>query len=321
MSYVSTHSRNPHILRPAGLVDIGQLGDLYRAMLRLARTTNLPELRSIEYEESYESLFALSNVGPEVFVSLQRDRFISRSLARSGSFQFDIVERTIAQLGGPRDLLIDVGANLGTVSIPAVARGHARRALAIEADRLNYRTLMANLYLNDLQDRVVAVHAAAGATSGEMLELQTSPDNMGDHRIKTSSEPGAFGEETWPTYPVVSERIDDLVARHGLTDSLPRSLVWIDVQGWEPQVLQGATGVIAAGAAVVIEFWPYALQRNGMLESLSAFLCAQFSHLTVLNAPELPRFPATESGVAAILAHLDGGNAGRDCDLLLTRAP
>ena len=320
MSYVSTHSRNPQTLRPSGLVDTGQLSDLYRAMLRLARTTNLPELREIEYEESHESLFALSNVGPEVFVSLQRDNFISRSLARSGSFQFDIVERTIAQLGGPRDLLIDVGANLGTVTIPVAARGHARRVLAIEADRLNYRTLMANLYLNDLQDRVVAVHAAAGATSGEMLELQTSPDNIGDHRIKHSSERGAYGEETWPTYAVVSERIDDLVARLDLTDALPRSLIWIDVQGWEPQVLEGATGAIAAGAAFVIEFWPYALRRNGMLESLSAFLCAHFDRLTVLNAPQLPSFAADESGVAAILGHLDAGDAASDCDLLLTRA-
>lgn len=319
MSYVLTHSSNPQILRPSGMVDTGQLADLWRATLRLVRTTNLPELREIEYEEAHDSFFTLSNAGPEVFVSLQHDNYISRSLARTGSFEFESFERTMALLGGPRDLLVDVGANLGTVTIPAAARGHARQVLAVEPDRLNYRTLMANLYLNDLQDRVVAVNAAAGAASGEELNFQVSPDNKGDHRVKHSSEPGAFGEESWPTYTVVSARIDDLLARHGLTGALPRSLVWIDVQGWELQVLRGALAAIARGSAVVIEFWPYGLGRNGMLEGLEAFLCEHFARLTMVNAPDTPHFPATPAGIAAIRSRLDETNALSSCDLLLMR--
>lgn len=319
MSYVSTHSRNPQTLRPSGLVDTGQLGDLWRAMLRLTRTTNLPELREIEYEEGNDSLFALSNVGPEVFVSLQHDNYISRSLARNGSFEFETFERTIAHLGGPRDLLVDVGANLGTVTIPAAARDHAKQVLAVEADRLNYRTLMANLYLNDLQDRVVAINTAAGATSGELLEFQLSPENKGDHRVKHSSEPGAFGEEAWPTYRVKSTRLDDLLTREGLSERLPRSLIWIDVQGWELQVLLGAKAAVAAGAPFVIEFWPYGLQRNGMLDGLAAFLCEHFTRLTVVSSPDMPSFPATGEGIAAIRARLDVTNPLSACDLLMMR--
>lgn len=319
MSYVSTHSQNPQTLRPSGLVDTGQLADLWRAMLRLARTTNLPELREIEYEETHDSLFTLSNVGPEVFVSLQHDNYISRSLARTGSFEFESFERAVALLGGPRDLLVDVGANLGTVTIPAIARGHAGQVLAVEPDRLNYRTLMANLYLNDLQDRVVVVNAAAGAESGEELELQISPDNKGDHRVKHFSEPGVFGEENWPTCTVVSTRVDDLLIRHGLTRALPRSLIWIDVQGWELQVLRGAPAAIAGGAAFVIEFWPYGLRRNGMLDGLEAFLCEHFARLIMVNAPDVPHFPATETGIAAIRSRLDETNALSSCDLLLMR--
>ncbi len=319
MSYVSTHSSNPQTLRPSGLVDIGQLADLWRATLRLARTTNLPELREIEYEESSDSLFTLSNAGPEVFVSLQHDTYISRALARTGSFEFESFERTVALLGGPRDLLVDVGANLGTVTIPAAARGHARRVLAVEPDRLNYRTLMANLYLNDLQDRVVAVNAAAGAASGEELTFQVSPDNKGDHRVKHTSESGAFGEEDWPTYTVVSARIDDLLTRHDLTGALPRSLIWIDVQGWELQVLRGASSAIAGGAAFVIEFWPYGLRRNGMLGDLETFLCERFARLIMVNAPDTPHFPANPAGIAAIRSRLDETQALSSCDLLLMR--
>ena len=288
-------------------------------MLRLMRTTNLPDLREIEYEEGNDSLFALSNVGPEVFVSLQRDNYISRSLARNGSFEFETFERTLAHLGGPRDLLVDVGANLGTVAIPAAARGHAKRVLAVEADRLNYRTLMANVYLNDLQDRVIAINTAAGATSGELLEFQLSPENKGDHRVKHSSDPGAFGEEAWPTAYVESTRLDDLLTREGLFEGLPRSLIWIDVQGWELQVMLGARAAVAAGTPIIIEFWPYGLLRNGMMDGLAAFLCEHFTRLTVANSPDMPAFPATEEGITAICARLDDTNPLSACDLLLTR--
>ncbi|WP_449411898.1 FkbM family methyltransferase [Methylobacterium komagatae] len=113
--------------------------------------------------------------------------------------------------------------------------------------------------------------------------------------------------------------MDDLLTRQGLSERLPRSLIWIDVQGWELQVLLGARAAVAAGVPIVIEFWPYGLQRNGMMDGLAAFLCEHFTQLTVANSPEMPAFPATGEGIAAIRARLDGTNPSSACDLLLRR--
>jgi hypothetical protein len=58
------------------------------------------------------------------------------------------------------------------------------------------------------------------------------------------------------------QRLDDVVSR------LPRQLqdidlLWVDVQGHEMHLLQGADQVLSAGMPVVCEFWPYGLARAG----------------------------------------------------------
>lgn len=320
MTVPSTHSRAPQTLRPVGVVETAQLIEAWRAMLRLTRTVNLPELRRVDYEEGYESLFAFSNIGPEVFVTIQRDRFISTSLAMHGEFDFSTFQRAAGLLGGRLGGLIDVGANLGTIAIPAAARGLAERVVAIEPDPLNFRTLMANLYLNDLAGRITAVNCAAGSRDGDTLEFQSSPDNIGDHRVKHSSAPGAFGEDSWPTFSVPATTVDSILAERAPSLVAPDTLLWVDVQGWEAPVLAGADRLLAAGASVVIEFWPYMLNRNGMMDELGAIVRRWFPRMRIVSDPETPDFETTEAGFAAVLARLDAGNALSACDLLLTRA-
>src|SRR5690349_12238532 len=79
--------------------------------------------------------FSISTHGSEKYVVINSDNAISKALFIKGTFDFDKVEKALTILASSNktfklETLIDVGANIGTVCIPAVKRGLAARAIA-----------------------------------------------------------------------------------------------------------------------------------------------------------------------------------------------
>jgi hypothetical protein len=77
--------------------------------------------------------FAYVNIGPERYLVNCHDHTISRIVFTTGAFEFEKFETALRLLRHHTsikslDLLVDVGANIGTVCIPAVARGRATQA-------------------------------------------------------------------------------------------------------------------------------------------------------------------------------------------------
>ncbi len=202
--------------------------------------------------------------GRERYLVPCRDQAIGRSVFITGEYEFDKFERALELLRRHTtltgiDLLVDVGANIGTVSIPAVARGLVPAAVAIEPHPGNCRLLRTNVALNGVDGRVTVHECAVGGADDETLALELSHDNQGDHRIAVSRDDGAFGESARRTIPIRSTRLDRLVP----PQSGKRLLIWMDTQGYEGVVLQGATALIAARVPIVSEFWPYGMRRAG----------------------------------------------------------
>ena len=198
-----------------------------------------------------------------------RDDIISRAVFRSGSFDFHKFERAVAALRdgglveGAVERLYDVGANIGTICVPAVARGLARTAVAVEAHPLNCRLLRANVALNGLDAGIAVVEAAAGAEDGGVVELEVNERNWGDHRVAPRVAAGGVqGEAARPRIPVPMQSIDAIAARHG-----PPTLLWMDTQGFEGFVLAGASQALAGTVPVATEYWPYSLRRVGGYEA------------------------------------------------------
>src|SRR5699024_10081937 len=86
---------------------------------------------------------------PEQFVVSTTDKVIGRELFLHGEFDFVKLQTALAILlreGWPTPVhLIDVGANIGTITIPAINRGLMQTATAIEPHPGNLRLLRANL--------------------------------------------------------------------------------------------------------------------------------------------------------------------------------
>lgn len=184
----------------------------------------------------------------EHFIIATADKVIGRELFLHGEFDFAKLQTALAIIereGLPRPQhLIDVGANVGTIVIPALARGLMQSATAIEPHPTNLRLLRANLALNGLSERVRVLAQAVGAESGASLFLTESLTNSGNHSI------GRTG------LPIPSSRLDDV--------ECPRdgALLWMDIEGYEGHALRGAPNLLAAGIPVVCEFNPSFLTKS-----------------------------------------------------------
>jgi len=137
----------------------------------------------------------------------------------------------------PGDLFVDVGANVGTYSLLAAATPDLQ-VIAIEPSTIAYRRLVENIDINALGGRVSVLQAALGAEAGEAL-ISVGHDAI-NHVLGLS--------ETEEHEVVPMERLDDLVARSGRDVTL----VKVDVEGLEKQVLQGASQLLASTSPVLI---------------------------------------------------------------------
>lgn len=186
---------------------------------------------------------------PEHFVVSTADKVIGRELFLHGEFDFSKLQTALAIIereGLPRPQhLIDVGANIGTIVVPALVRGLMQTATAIEPHPTNLRLLRANLALNGLSERVRVLAQAVGAESHASLFLTESSTNSGNHSI------GRTG------LPVASTRLDDVDWQHD------GALLWMDIEGYEGHALRGASNLLAAGIPVVCEYNTGYLENSG----------------------------------------------------------
>jgi len=201
--------------------------------------------------------YALGCHSKESYVVATSDKMIGKRLYSRGTFDLQKLERAleilrVEQPDAMPEVLLDVGANVGSICIPAVKRGWVKRAIAFEPDAGNFRLLRINVLLNAIEDGVECHEVALGEVAG-VATLAFNPDNHGDHRIVAGVSPGTGSRE---------------VAVHTLDSYLPPAggsawMVWLDVQGFEPEVLAGARRAIAAGCPIVMKFTPEDMDRRG----------------------------------------------------------
>jgi FkbM family methyltransferase len=158
---------------------------------------------------------------------------------RSGS-EFVVLRRACDRIssGG---VFVDVGANIGTTTLPALR--HFDRALAVEAEPRNASLLRANIALSGLEDRVVVRQCACSSTDGE-VQLRLS-EKHGGHAVG----PAKPGDRV---VVVPAATLDRLLDSAGLA-AADLGLVWLDVGGHEEDVLRGAASVLERRVPLVVE--------------------------------------------------------------------
>ncbi len=204
-----------------------------------------------------------------LFTVSTQDSTIGRHLYFDGHYQHDSVVNAVAFLrekglipAAGQGTVLDIGANVGVISIGMLTNGMVASAVAVEPDPTNFGLLHRNVANNNLGTRYTAIQAAASERAGN-LKFALSNENFGDHRIQVQSEP-ADDKTGRRVIEVAAKPIDEMI------DSLPANvaseitLIWIDVQGHEGYVFAGGSKLFSRAIPVVVEVWPFGIKRSGM---------------------------------------------------------
>lgn len=126
----------------------------------------------------------------------------------------------------PGDLLIDIGAWVGPISLWA-AKVSGARVIAIEPDPEAMRSLLLNIEANDLGELITPVACAISTYEGE-LDLLMTPGDPGDS--KSSSYSRQMSDPTRISVPC--RTIESIINEYGSP-----KMVKIDVEGEESRIL------------------------------------------------------------------------------------
>lgn len=164
------------------------------------------------------------------------DKTIGPCLAKYGEFARAEVDFLRDHLS-PGGVLYDVGANIGTVSIPLARSVPGLSVYAFEPQLPVYQLLMRNIAVNDLLS-IEAFPWAVGERDG-LIEFAipplTAPVNFG-----SIGRGNVQGEKT----PVILRRLDAL-------DLPPPNLIKIDVEGFDLEVVNGAQETITRSRPIL----------------------------------------------------------------------
>jgi FkbM family methyltransferase len=212
----------------------------------------------------------LCELGDVCFFVDPGDRVVGAWLMWHGGWQRREIDAAVDLLRAAGRLnsaavFVDVGAHIGTHTIYALRTGRFARAIAFEPEPRNARLLAMNLEVNGLSETAVVVRKAAGAAAGTAV-LHLHPRNTGAHAI--DAPPSVDGEASLAV-PIV--RVEDELQALGVSPG-EVGLVWIDVEGHEPQVLDGLARLIARSVPLIFEFTPsrYSAQMKQRLVELLA---------------------------------------------------
>lgn len=168
----------------------------------------------------------------------------------------------------PGSTVLDVGANIGAHSLPlAQLVGPSGRVLSFEPTDYAYRKLRRNLDLNpELTARITTFHCFLAGQDDVSV-----PDSIYSSWPLTEQDDlhAKHQGQAMPTNKARARSIDGVLAEMG---NPAVQLVKLDVDGFETEVLRGATELLRDSRPVfLMELSPYVLdERGSSLEELLA---------------------------------------------------
>lgn len=174
-----------------------------------------------------ENIFKFSSYGEEFsFFLPDKNDHIQKIIRREKQFYEQSMLDDIYSRVPPGTLAIDVGAHIGnhTVFFSKICK---LKVIALEPFLYSYRMLIRNIELNGQESRVNALRKAAGNYPGRGEPIVYDPLNTGENYIRKR-----------PVGQVEIVRLDDLMIEDHV------SIIKIDVEGMEVEVLEGAKDII-----------------------------------------------------------------------------
>lgn len=184
-------------------------------------------------------------------------------------------------------LFLDLGANIGTTGIYFTTKlAPNLKLIAFEPDAENFKLLRTNLILNDMGDnKATAVNCGLGDKSGEM-KMYRNLENPGGNSV--------FVNKNMPNETIKIMPLDDYFSENKIA-ARDVKYIWIDTEGFEPQVLLGAKNLLRENPApIFMEFNPMVWNKSGCFDDMLALLAENYSHLIHVAGNNVTLYPLEE---------------------------
>jgi FkbM family methyltransferase len=182
---------------------------------------------------------------------LNSSDWISLKLYVDKSFDYPILRKAVKLLGKKhsRHTLINIGAHIGSTCIPAIKESKFKNSIAFEPSKKTFNLLQANIYLNEVDDRVQTYNLAI-SNKKTNLYLAIKEGNYGGNYISKNKQK--------KTEIVKSDILDNYTYNFNKNNSL----IFMDAEGHEPNIFLGAKKTLKKKIPIVFEFYPDLLAKN-----------------------------------------------------------
>jgi FkbM family methyltransferase len=220
------------------------------------------------------------------------------------------VMRALGRLRPGRDLVVDLGANIGTPALQ-LATESGLRVLAVEPAAQVFELLVENVRANGLEERIVC-HRGGVSDRRERATIAIPVRNSGAGEIQRAGRAPSWGPDEAERH---EEEVDlaplpEIVARHGVElDEI--AFVWADIQGSEARLLRSGEPLWRHGIPLYTEVWPFGLEHQGDAETFLALAEQSFaSFVDVRSSPAV-------RPIAELAALFPSRNPSWDTDVVL----
>jgi len=180
---------------------------------------------------------------------------VAFSLLSSGAYEPDVQELILSHWK-ENTWFIDIGANVGAISIPLSKLKPGNKVLGIEASPTIFPYLQNNVSTNQCENMRV-VQCAACDEEGVILDFNEAPKSkFGMGSLGTS-----FGK---PSIQVKGRTLDAILVDFGTPDV---SVMKVDVEGFEAAVFLGSKKLLEEQKPIIFfEFCDWAEENSGRFE-------------------------------------------------------
>ena len=194
-----------------------------------------------------------------IFFEVDLSEGIDLALFLFGSFQKNVTQSPCFKI--PDDaIIIDVGANIGSISLPLAHACRKGKVYAFEPTNYAFGKLNKNIQLNrELKDRIITIQSLVSSYSGDVgttkifSSWKLSQGDVVSHPVHHGIAMNAVGTQT---------SIDDFVKKRGLNRL---DFIKIDTDGHELDVIIGAVDSITRFRPVIVfEVTTYLLEERGI---------------------------------------------------------
>ena len=223
------------------------------------------ELRGLAYWANCANPFRNTVRASNLPLGLKIDGYkrdaVGRGLYRRGYHELGLTTLLVERFSGTRGHhFLDLGANIGYFScLLGKLAGPTGKIISVEAEPRNFELLERNLRNNSIFN-AKAFCCALGAEDGVAKMGIYKAANRGRHSLVDLASCKEFIE-------VPLKRLDDLL---GADASTNWSLIKMDVEGYEPYVLQGGPRTFARAEMLAMEYAP-SYWRSAGIEPKAVF--------------------------------------------------